>query len=258
MAYWVEFATVLGGIAALWTISFAWATYVGAVVQNNKNHFVGLKGVLKSLRSELEYIKPWTGADGDGYSKAMRPQDYPADWSNPSRLIWTFECDSIHQFLRSPYLFHMEVLVAPLVRLNYSVSRLFQFYEEYRGYVISRPDLYDELQAPPRIPDLEGERRLRFFRLNVLDYNRRIHIDAIGGKDSPDPTCLYKAYKDAYRALESFDQQLKPRSLPAWFRVIHILSVLAFFVGLVLLYQFFSHAPTRAPVPQGSLDPFLP
>jgi len=43
---------------------------------------------------------------------------------------------------------------------------------------------------------------------DVLSYNHQMHVKLIGGEDSDDPACLYKAYEAASSVLGMFDDRL--------------------------------------------------
>jgi hypothetical protein len=232
----VDVSTVLAAVTGLWAISFAWWTYVAAVRQQNENELVALKSIIEGLRNELDLMKPWTGADGDGYSQNLRREEYPSDWSNPSRIIWKFGYDTIRSLSQSPYAYHFRTIISPFVRLTYSVSRLFQFYDEYRAFVASRPQLYDQVEASylNGQPGTLSEEQRQFLS-EVRDFNRRIHLGAIGGKDARDEACLYKAYKTACEALDRFDATLESRALPKWFFLVHFVSALTFLSGVYLI-----------------------
>ena len=76
---WVDVATVVAGVAGLWALAFAWLTYVMAVRQENQKELLALRSVVEGLRVELDVMRPWTGAEGQGYSRQMKPEDAPAD-----------------------------------------------------------------------------------------------------------------------------------------------------------------------------------
>ncbi len=78
-----ELATILAGVAGLWAIAMAWFTYTMMTRNDNKRLFDSLKSLVSGVRSELDWIRPWASADGDGYSKTTRPEDCPPDWRNP-------------------------------------------------------------------------------------------------------------------------------------------------------------------------------
>jgi hypothetical protein len=223
---WVDISTVVAAAAGLWALAFAWATYIMSVRQENEDEFQALKSIVGGLRVELEFLKPWAAVGGPGYSKAMVP---PPDWSMPGRLIWKCDIEAVSNLTRSPYLYRLGDIVEPFARLNFSVSRVFQLYDEYRSFVNSDSAVF----LSPSIPESLSDR--------ILSFNRGIHIDLIGGADSNDPACLYKAYKTAETALDRFERELKRRRLPRWFFAGHSLCALCFICGLFLLYRFFYH-----------------
>jgi hypothetical protein len=47
--------------------------------------------------------------------------------------------------------------------------------------------------------------------------NEGIHQGLIGGVDSADDVCLYKAFRIARKELQEFKEGLKRESLPVWF-----------------------------------------
>jgi hypothetical protein len=237
---WVDVSTVLAGVAGMWTIAFAWWTYVVTIHNHNENKFVALRGTVQGIRSELELMKPWTGAGGDGYSKSLPIDQCPKDWYVPSRIIWKFSYDTIRGVPSSPFLYHLHAIVKPLVELTFSISRLFQFYDEYRGYVNGRPDLYDSVQwnASQGQGSALTKAEQQYLEA-VFDFNYRIHCHAIGGRDSEDANCLFHAYGRAATAVDEFDRGLRVERLPKSFWAVHILSILSFVGGLYLLMRVF-------------------
>jgi len=223
---WVDISTVVAATAALWALAFAWVTYVMSVRQQHEDEFQALRSIVGGLGVELELIKDWTATGGQGYSKAMAP---PPDWSLPGRLIWKFDTGAVSRLTRSPYLYRLGDIVEPFARLNFSVSRLFQLYDEYRNFVNSDPAVF--LARPVSVPHTAA----------ILNFNRAMHIELIGGADSDDPACLYKAYKAAEAALAKFKGELKRRKPSGWFFAGHLVSAMCFISGLFLLYRFFCH-----------------
>jgi hypothetical protein len=231
---WVDVATVVAAAAGLWALAFAWLTYVMAVRQENQKELLALKSVVEGLRVELDVMKPWTGAGGQGYSKEMKPDEAPADWSNPTRLIWKFGFDAVANLSNSPYLYRLLDIVGPFARLNFSISRLFQLYDEYRSFVNSDPNLQSgplDAWVGVGVPDRAKKM--------VLNLNFRIHVNLIGGADSDDPTCLYKAYDGATSALNEFDAELRAAAWPWWFWIGHAVSAACFVSGVFLLFKLF-------------------
>ncbi len=222
---WVDISTVVAATAALWALGFAWVTYVMSVWQQKKDEFQTLKSVVDGLGVELEFMKGLTGAVGQGYSKAMTLQTAPPDWSQPGRLIWKFDTEAISKLTLSPYLYRLGDIVAPFARLSFSVSRLFQLYDEYRSFVNSNPGL---VAAPPD-----------WYKEVVLNFNFQMYVKLIGGADSDDPNCLYKTYDAATSALDKFKSKLRQSELPKWFCVGHLVTIACFASGGFLLYRLF-------------------
>lgn len=80
-----------------------------------------------------------------------------------------------------------------------------------------------------------SENRKRYLDL-IFAKNYAIHMECIGGKDTPDDGCLYKAYKAADAAINKFSTNLKQQALPWWFMFGHIIAVLSFCAGGYLLF----------------------
>jgi hypothetical protein len=69
----------------------------------------------------------------------------------------------------------------------------------------------------------------------VLRFNFDMHVRLVGGADSDDPTCLYKAYEAADSTLRTFETNLKKAALPKWFWIGHIIGAGCFISGILLL-----------------------
>jgi hypothetical protein len=219
----VDASTVIAATAGLWALAFGWLTYTMSVRQQNDDELRTLRSIVEGLRVELDYMRPWTGAGGPGYSKNMSAKDEPSDWSLPSRLIWKFGFDAIANLSNSPYLYHLRDIVGPFARLRFSISRLFQLYVEYRTFVNSNPGLFT---APPD-----------WYSSQVHSFNRQIHIGAIGGADSDDPVCLYKTYGEAVDALDKFQTSLSVTRSPWWFWIGHFFAGACVGAGIVLVIR---------------------
>lgn len=229
MSRWVDISAIIAATAALWALSLTWLTYVMAIRRQNKDEFLALKSVVEGLRVELDLMRPWTGFGGEGYSKKITAQTTPSDWSLPSRLIWKFDIQAVSTLTSSPYLYRLRDIVVPFAKLNFSVSRLFQLYDEYRSFVNSNPD---EAMAPQDIATAP-------FKNAVFRFNFLMHVNLIGGADSDDPLCLFKTYAAATGALEKFGVDLKEEPTPPWFWAGHTASVLFFLSGLLLFFRLF-------------------
>jgi hypothetical protein len=223
----VDLSTVLAAAAGLWALGLAWFTYVMAVHAQNENEFLALKSIVKGLQVELGMMWAWTGGETEGYSKDMKLGDEPADWSQPGRLIYKFSFDAISNLSTSPYLYALGDIVGPFARLNLSISRLFQVYDEYRSFVNSNWEHRTSATY-------KGA-----FESKVLRFNFVMHVTLIGGADSADPECLYKTYRNAVSALDSFGKTLKARSLPWWFAFGHVVGSACLVSGSLLLFHLF-------------------
>jgi len=223
---WVDLSTVIAATAGLWALGFAWVTYAMSVYQQNKDEFQALQSIVAGLRVELSLMRDWTATGGQGYSNTMAS---PPDWARPDRLIWKFDIGAVSNLTRSPYLYRLGEMVESFARLKLSVSRLFQLYDEYRSFVNSDPSVFLMSRIPPQHTEA------------ILAFNRTMHVDLIGGADSADPNCLYKAYANANSALQKFEAKLKQGKLPGWFWVGHLFSGACFVSGCFLLYGLFCH-----------------
>jgi len=74
---------------------------------------------------------------------------------------------------------------------------------------------------------------------DVLSYNHQMHVKLIGGEDSDDPACPYKAYEAASSVLGMFDDRLTGRALPPWFWIGHLAAGGCFLSGMFLLFRIF-------------------
>lgn len=228
MNKWVDVSTIIAATAGLWALAFAWLTYVMSVREHGQNESLALSSIVSGLHVELEMMRPWTGAGGAGYSKNMSPASAPPDWSDPTRQIWKFEYEAIKSLSSSAFLYRLGPIVVPFAQLSFSISRLFQVYDEYRSFVNSDPSL---LALPP-------EQNLPL-RQRVFMYNFLIHVQLIGGEDSDDPRCLYKAYGEAVSVLDKFKASLRSMASPWWFWFGHLISAACVLSGVLLLARAF-------------------
>jgi hypothetical protein len=146
------------------------------------------------------------------------------DWFNPTRYVFTFEAPTLGNFTRSQYIRHLNPVVQPLVKLNYSFHRLFDFHADFRDFVNSNPALYTsvfkKLKDPGSTYSLEEGDFMNF----VFGMNHRLYRDLIGGEKTTDELCLYKALRTAKSALAEFETHLHAETLPRWFWIFHVLA----------------------------------
>lgn len=240
MSQLVDLSTVVAAVAGLWALAIAWVTYVESVRKRNQDTYDGLKSVLRGLRGELDFMKYWSGSYSEGYSQKQKIEDSPEDWSYPSRLIWAFPYETVKSLPLSPYAFHMKELIGPFLKLSFSICKLLQFYAEYRQYVLAQPGLYHFFKLrklsdvkPPLSPQQKEYADI------VRDFNYRIHVHAIGGKDSTDEECLYKAHRRAFETLNAFEGTMRKPSLPKLFWLGHAFSLISLLAGIYLIIRLF-------------------
>jgi len=233
-----ESAAFWASIATLWGAAAAWFTYFGTVWRNRKDRDAGVRTLLSGLNAELEVVNDWAGGNGSGYPSEMEDvrKEQPG-WFVPSRLIFSFQCPIIHGLTQSPYLRELQPIVTDVVALSRSITRLFDFYGEYRAYATSHPALYDAVttkiglaQGRP-VPLTEQEQT---YVSQIGSCNAQMHLQLIGGKDSPDPLCLYKTYCAAKDSITSLERNLTPSAFPVWYWVLHLTAGAAIVKGLLL------------------------
>jgi hypothetical protein len=217
------------GIATLLSAAGAWFTFAATVLSSRRETYQGIRNLLVGLNAELDLISQWaSGGEGDpGY---VLPEDLRTltkvqkDWFNPSRYIFTLETPTLQNLTKSQYIRHLTPIVQPLVKLNYSFRRLFDFHADFRDFVNNSPALYTSVFKKLKDPQnvyLPAEADFMNF---VFGVNHRMHKDLIGGEKSTDELCLYKAFRSAKGALAQFEAHLHSEPLPGWFWIFHILA----------------------------------
>lgn len=240
-------ATFWASVATLWAASGAWFTYVAAAVDSRQKTYEGILNLIEGLEAEFELVSQWAaGDDGNqGYLSKTRAQlikEHP-DWFNPSRSMFTFSTPVLNNATNSPYARFLTPIIRPLVMLNHSIRRLFENRESYQAFVFGDLAKYQSVMpklavnpanlgastTPTSIvlPDpsqvgLTPEERV--YVNHIFMMNEWMHQLVIGGADSADETCLYKAFRTARGALQGFKQGLRREPLPGWFRLLHIVA----------------------------------
>jgi hypothetical protein len=238
-------ATFWACIATLWSAAGAWFTFVATVRNSRKETYDGIQNLLAGLRAELDLLKEWArGGTGDaGYVLPTDLQQLTKeqrDWFNPSRQVFSLETPTLQNVTRSPYIRHLTPIVEPLVKLNYSVHRLFDFHADYRAFVNSVPDLYMSVFRKLKQPQNTYSEQERDYMNFVFGRNLTMHSQLIGGETSTDDLCLYKAFRTAKDALSSLERNLRQEPLPSWFWVLHILAAFLFLDGWWQVLRWFS------------------
>jgi hypothetical protein len=162
------------------------------------------------------------------------------DWFNPSRYVFALETPTLQNFTRSQYIRHLNAIVQPLVKLNYSFRRIFDFHTDFRDFVNSSPALYTsvfkKLKDPESVYSLQESDFMNF----VFGMNHRLHRDLIGGERSTDELCLFKAFRVAKDALAHFEAHLRAEPVPGWFWIFHLLAVCLTLMALWEVLRWFS------------------
>jgi len=237
-------ASFWASIAALWGAAAAWATYYDNVARTREEWHAGLRALLSGLLAEFDVVSDWaSGEEGSrGYEQGPPTEAEIRNWSRPNRQIFSFECPIIHNLTDSPYVADLAPIVESVVKLSRSITRLYNYYEEYRTYVNSRPALYDAVlkkMSSPKDGMLETEvASLTLdesqYRSQVFEFNKTIHQDLIGCIDSTDSLCLYRAFRTARESLKDFRSRPKEPGFPKWYWLVHVVAVAAFVKGLFL------------------------
>ncbi len=236
-------ATVWSAIAALWALAAAWYTYHATVVANHENVFDGLQNMIVGIRKELDLISLWAGPEDNapGYLDSKSRNEYFAEMADrryPDRMIYTFDYPTIKNLTSSQYVRFLEPIISEFVILTFSIVRLYNYYNEYRSFVISQPSIRRSVDrklatqgTTPLSPD-----EARFVE-EVFGYNYFIHVKLIGGSDSKDERCLHFSFRRARRSLQAFSSQLKPQAPPRWHAMLHLAAALFVIAGAILMIE---------------------
>lgn len=226
--------------------------------------YEGILSLIKGLESELVLVSEWaSGEEGSqGYPVRTRLQlvkEHP-DWFNPSRMVFTFSTPVLNNVTNSPYARSIGPIVRPLVMLNHSIRRLFDYLQGYQAFVMGDVALYQNVMkkfAPKTSPielaaattpktitaphpsQIEWTSDEQGYINIIFMMNEAIHQGLIGDADSADDTCLYKAFRIARKTLQEFKEGLKREPLPKWFLLLHIVAGTLAWVGLWQLMRWF-------------------
>ncbi len=231
-------AAFWASIATLWGAAAAWETFFATVRRRHDDWYAGLRAMLSGLTAELDVARDWAGGaeGGRGYEQRDPTEAEIKNWSNPTRQIFSFECPIIHNLTDSPYIGELGPIAADIVRLSRSITRLFNYYGEYRAYVNSRPALYDSVLAKTGLPGSGTELtpNERGYISQVFHFNAQIHQKLIGGADIPDPLCLHRAFRAAEASVTRFLKSLKKPPFPWWYWLLHAVAAIAVIKGFML------------------------
>jgi hypothetical protein len=183
-----ESAGFWASVSTLWAAAGAWGTYYWSASRSRDERTIVARTVLSGLKAELNGMRDWVG---EGYDVRPLTDGERLQLSNPSRLIFPFNCPSIHGLATSSYITELQPIAENVNRLSCSITRFFSYYEEYRRYANSRPSLYDsvlrKLSGPP--PHAFTEEEVVYLGI-MLNFNSQIHQTLIGGSNSMDPPSM--------------------------------------------------------------------
>jgi hypothetical protein len=222
--FWASIATLLA-------TSGAWFTFFAAAKTSRHDTYERILNLITGIEAELDLISNWASGSKDdpGYLQSKTKQqlvDEHPDWFYPSRQIFSFETPSLQHFTSAADLNQLTGIVRPLVRLNYSIRRLFDLHRELRIFVHSQPGLYDSVvEKLEKIPNQYTPEEKVYMNI-IFEMNLRIHQNLIGGEDSTDELCLYKAFRAAKGAISDFKVALRPKPLPSWYWLMHLVAAL--------------------------------
>lgn len=228
--------TFWSAVLTIWAAVGAWFTFIAAARASRNQTHADIMNLLAGIEAELDLVSLWAnGHENSGgylqeHDKEKLAKGHP-DWFNPSRQIFTFDTPSLQSFTASAQLRHLSEIVRPLVRLNYSVRRVFDLHSELRTFVNSHPELYDQVcKKLSEVPNVFTSEEKVYMNI-VFGFNLRIHQQLIGGKDSTDDLCLYHAFRTAQRKVEEFKAHAHPERLPNWYWLLHVSAVLFAVLG---------------------------
>jgi len=233
-------------IATLWSAAGAWFTFFGTVIASRRQTREGVMNLIAGIEAEFQLVKEWaSGNEGEsGYlqSKTLEQltKERP-DWFDPGRQIFTFQTPTLNNFTASPYLSHLGPVVGPVVRLSNSIHRLFDYLNHYQTFVYSKPDLYQSVVVKKMItaPSNVYTEEERIYKNFIFGMNLTIHQKLIGGSDSTDNACLYKAYRDARQALTVLRNDFRLEPLPWWYWILHTAAAYLFLNGVWQVLRWF-------------------
>jgi hypothetical protein len=86
---------------------------------------------------------------------------------------------------------------------------------------------------------LPGVGPARVYANVVFAMNRTLHQQLIGGLDSPDDDCLYKAFRRARKSLLDLKSSLRRESLPRWYWILHVVATYLALNGIWQVVRWF-------------------
>ena len=247
-------ASFWASVGTLWAAAGAWFIYVAAAVDSRQKTYEGIMSLIAGLEAEFELVSEWIGdAGSQGYVSKTRAQlrAEHLDWFNPSKSVFRFSTPVLNNVTNSPYAKSLRPITRPLVMLNHSILRLFQNIESYHAFVFGDVEMFQNVlpkfavnpanlgasttPTSVALPDpahIGLTAKEQVYVNHIFMMNEWMHQIVIGGADSTNEHCLYKAFRTAQVALQGFKQGLKREPLPDWFWFVHMVAGALAWVGL--------------------------
>ena len=257
----VTSASFWASIATMWAASGAWFTYVAAVITSRQQTYEAILNLIEGLEAELALVSEWAAGDegNQGYLSRARAQltIEHTDWFNPSRAIFKFSTPTLSNLTTSPYAKSLTPIVRPFVMLNHSIRRLFENIDRYQAFVFGDLTMYQSILpkfatkpalgsaktpttiATPHPSQIGLTPQEQVYVNHIFMMNEAIHQSLIGGADSTDEICLYKAFRTARGALQEFKKGLRREPLPYWFPLLHIVAISLAWAGFWEIMRWF-------------------
>jgi hypothetical protein len=167
---------------------------------------------------------------------------------------------TLNNVTNSPHAKSLGSVVRPLVLLNHSIRRLFDSMARYHAFVMGDVALYqsvlpkfapktepaelgsskipDSIVTPP-VSQIEWTPEEQVYINFIFMMNEGIHQHLIGGTDTTDEVCLYRAFRNVQAALQKFKLTYKCEPLPREFWILHIVAAALFLNGCWQVLRWF-------------------
>jgi|SRR5581483_394771 len=237
-------ASFWASVATIEAAAGAWISFWSTVKASRKQAYDSVLNLLTGIEAELDLVSAWaSGEEGShGYLQSKTQQDLVnehSDWFFPTRQIFTFDYPLLQTVTTYTQLRDLTPIVQPLVFLNDALRKVFDLHAELRTFANSHPALFDSVSKKlSKTPNTFTTDEQVYMNL-IFGLNKRIHHDFIGGADSTNERCLYKAFRKAKTAVAQFKNTFKPEPLPRWYVVLHVASALLALNGLWQMARWF-------------------
>jgi hypothetical protein len=172
--------------------------------------------------------------------------------------VFKFNTPTINALANSPYTKFLTPIIRPFVTLNHSIRRLFDALERYQVFVYGDVAMFRNVLpkfavgtaqtgsstmpiavVSPHPATIGLTREEEVYVNHVFMMNEALHQNLIGGADSKDNVCLYKAFRGARIALTEFREKLTREPLPRWFWLMHGVAGTLAWLGLWQILRWF-------------------